>query len=88
MNPQIEIAFETKSPINTERINGHNKRIYDVLARGEKVNCFQFNGLVFHSRIADIRRFLKEQGIELKSIMKAFTINNEVVHAKEYWIET
>lgn len=31
--------FETSSPINIERLSGQNKRLYDYLAKGNKIHC-------------------------------------------------
>lgn len=88
---QIEINFETKSPINTDKINGQNKRLIEFLLTGAKINCFspEVQSLkigVFHSRIAEARKFFKENGVELKSEMTEFKFNGEKTHAKNYWI--
>ena len=89
MNQQIEINFETKSPINIDKLNGQNKIVWSIIQRGEKVSCFHnevFGKMVFHSRIADIRKVLKEHGIKLQSCFKEFNFNGIITHAKEYWI--
>lgn len=45
---QITLDFSTSSPINTERLNGQNRRLYDYLQGGGKIRCF-------HHSVRDLR---------------------------------
>lgn len=58
MHLQGELNFETKAPINTEKLSGQNKLVYDMLASGKTLNCFiaqEFGITALNSRISDLR---------------------------------
>jgi len=55
---QEEIKFETDSPINTDKLTGQNKAIYEHLLSGKTINCIQAQDMyvtALNSRIADLR---------------------------------
>lgn len=57
MNAQLEISFETASPINRVKLTGQNKLVYDTL-QYKTLNCFQAQDLgitALNSRISDLR---------------------------------
>ena len=57
MKEQLEIIFESPSPINREKLTGQNKLIYELL-KVRTLNCFQaqdFGVTALNSRISDLR---------------------------------
>ena len=36
----MEIQFPSDSPINTDKLGGQNKRLYDYLISGKRIHCF------------------------------------------------
>lgn len=86
---QPEIQFPTESPINTDRLKGQNKKLYDFLSAGNKITCFseemQRLGIGYlNSRISDLRKL----NVNIKSAWtKAPDRNGELVTVKEYSIE-
>lgn len=84
---QIEIDFETKSPINKERLGKQAREICDYLLKGNKLNCYSYpNGFYNSSRLSEIRKFLLTKGIELKSKMITIEVKGEKISIKEHWI--
>ncbi len=89
MNPQLAIDFETRSPINVERIKGQNKRLYDFLMTGASIHCFhparqQLRIGYLNSRISD----LVEENVPIeKRRIKVPDVNGDMVSVVEYSIE-
>jgi len=57
MNAQLEISFETASPINREKLTGQNRLVYETL-QFRTLNCFQAQEMgitALNSRISDLR---------------------------------
>ena len=69
---------------NFKQLGGDNKLIFDRLLKGEKVNSFNSIGLTFHSRISDVRTFLKRTyNIELnKELNKTHSR-----YCYDYWLD-
>jgi len=89
---QLELTFPTTSPINTDRLSGQNKRLYDYLAAGNTIHCFhpamkELGIGYLNSRSSDLRKVLIEQGRELyKRYIKVKDANGEEVTVREYSI--
>lgn len=67
---QLELTFQTTSPINVDRLSGQNKRLYDFLAAGNTIHCFhpamkELGIGYLNSRASDLRKKLREQGTDL-----------------------
>lgn len=67
---QLELTFQTTSPINIDRLSGQNKRLYDYLAAGNTIHCFhpamkELGIGYLNSRASDLRKKLKSQGSDL-----------------------
>lgn len=83
---QLSISFESPSPINTERMTGQNKRLYDYLQTGNTIHCFhpakqELQIGYLNSRCSD----LIKAGVEIfKRYIKVKDINGEEVTVKEY----
>lgn len=90
MPQQLEIPFQTTSPINVERLSGQNKRLYDFLAAGNTIHCFhpamkELGIGYLNSRSSDLRKVLIEQGKDLfKRYIKVKDANGEEVTVREY----
>ena len=87
---QMSLDFESKSPINADRLKGQNKRLFDYLAAGNTIHCFhpamkELRIGYLNSRCADICRELREQGSDLYKRWKKVedTDGNEVT-VREY----
>jgi len=89
---QLEITFQTTSPINVERLSGQNKRLYDFLAAGNTIHCFhpamkELGIGYLNSRSSDLRKVLIEQGKDLfKRYIKVKDAHGEEVTVREYSI--
>lgn len=83
MNLQIE--FPTDSPINTGKLTGQNKVVFEHLIAGKTINCIQAQDLfitALNSRISELRN---KFGIKIydrfvnigtgKSLVKEYSIN-------------
>lgn len=87
---QPEFDFTTPSPINVERLSGQNRRLYDHLISGKRINCLspEMSTLrigYLNSRISDLKNKYKvDIKCEYKQIPDGF---GEVITVKEYWIE-
>jgi len=80
---QSEIDFTTKSPVNIEKLSGQNRRLYDFLKLGNRINCFsdamkELKIGYLNSRISD----LKKLGVD---IQKDWIVIDET-HVKEYYL--
>lgn len=90
MPQQLEITFQTTSPINVERLSGQNKRLYDFLAAGNTIHCFhpamkELGIGYLNSRTSDLRKMLIEQGKDIyKRYIKVKDYNGEEVTVREY----
>lgn len=86
MNQQLEISFNTTSPINAEKLSKQNKQIYDHLASGRTITLLAADDLYgirhFHSRISDLRNKNKIQIYD--RTIKAIDRNGLKVKCKEY----
>jgi hypothetical protein len=89
MMQQLEISFETRSPINVDRMKGQNGRLYNWLLTGNTIHCFhpkkyELQIGYLNSRIAD----LIHDGVEIhKRNIKVKDINGELVTVREYSIK-
>lgn len=83
---QTELLFPTDSPLNTEKLSGQNKTVYEWLCSGKTINCVQAQDLfitALNSRISDLRN---KFGIKIndrfvhigkgRSMVKEYFINN------------
>lgn len=83
---QMTMIFETRSPINVERLQGQNKRLYDFLSTGQTIHCMhpakrELQIGYLNSRISN----LKDAGVEIfKRNIKVKDINGEDVTVREY----
>lgn len=80
---QTELLFPSDSPINTDRLGGQNKAVFEFLSSGNTINCIQAQNMfitALNSRISDLRnkfgitiydRFVKIG----KSSVKEYSIN-------------
>ena len=87
---QLSLNFDSKSPINAERLKGQNLRLYNYLAAGNSIHCFhpamkELRIGYLNSRCADLCRELREQGQDLYKRWKKVkdTDGNEVT-VREY----
>lgn len=60
MLKQLEISFESSSPINKIKLGGQNKKLFEYLEKGNTITIFseakKFLGIGYlNSRIADLR---------------------------------
>lgn len=70
---------------NKKELNGQCYRLLLYLEKGQKINMFNSCSIgvsVLHSRISDVRKHLKEKGIELKK--ERIKINN--INCYNYYI--
>ena len=87
---QLEITFQTTSPINADRLSGQNKRLWDFLAAGNTIHCFhpamkELGIGYLNSRTSDLRKMLREQGKDIfKRYIKVKDANGEEVTVREY----
>jgi hypothetical protein len=83
---QLTMDFETRSPINAERLKGQNGRLYEYLSAGNTIHCFhparyELQIGYLNSRIAD----LIHEGVEIyKRNIKVSDVNGELVTVREY----
>lgn len=83
---QPEIAFPTDSPINTEKLTGQNKRLYDWLSTGQSIHLFHIAKRnlqigFLNSRISD----LKKAGVVVyKRMIKVPDMDGNLTDVKEY----
>jgi hypothetical protein len=90
MSQQLELTFQTTSPINTDRLSGQNKRLWDFLAAGNTIHCFhpamkELGIGYLNSRTSDLRKMLREQGKDIfKRYIKVRDANGEEVTVREY----
>ena len=83
MTGQAEIQFETKSPINFDKLTKQNKILWEHLLSGKTINMLQAPEIgirTLHSRIAEIRKAIKNTNYLLHS--RFIRVNN--VSVKEY----
>ena len=58
MLQQMTLDFTTAAPINHVKLSGQNKLVFDLLASGKTINCFQaqeYGITALNSRISDLR---------------------------------
>ncbi len=58
MTQQIQLDFTTRAPINKAKLSGQNRLVFDHMASGKTINCFQaqdFGITALNSRISDLR---------------------------------
>lgn len=83
---QLEMSFESPSPINRERLGGQNKRLYDYLATGKTIHVFdpakrQLQIGYLNTRISD----LKKAGVEVyKRGIQVPDMDGNIVSVIEY----
>ena len=85
----LEIPFPTQSPINHARLSGQNKRLYDYLFNGNKINCFSpaMNDLrigYLNSRISDL---INEHGVSISKKQIKVIRGGDAVTVVEYSIK-
>lgn len=67
-----DFVIPTKSPINVDKLSSQNKTLAKYLLAGNSINMTEAGKLkmlsigVLHSRIADVRKFFKNYGIEIE----------------------
>ncbi len=55
---QTELLFPSDSPINTEKLGGQNKKVFEHLNEGKTINCIEAQSMfitALNSRISDLR---------------------------------
>jgi hypothetical protein len=55
---QTELDFTSGAPINTEKLTGQNRLVYDILRSGKTLTCYQaqdYGITALNSRISDLR---------------------------------
>lgn len=58
MIEQLALDFTTGSRLNTDKLTGQNKTVFEVLKSGRTLNCFEaqsMNITALNSRISDLR---------------------------------
>jgi len=86
---QLAIDFTTSSAINTNKLSGQNRRLYDYLLTGQRIHCMHWDMEVLrigylNSRISDLINKFK---IKIESRYIQIDWNGETTTVKEYWIE-
>ncbi len=86
---QLSIDFTTSSAINTNKLSGQNRRLYDYLLTGQRINCMSDSMQLLrigylNSRISDLINKFK---IQIESRFIQIEWNGETTTVKEYWIE-
>lgn len=89
MNTQTQIEFQTASPINIEKLTSQNKRLYDFLLKGNRINCMSPDMYVLrigylNSRCSDLKN---KYGIAIQSKFICVEFDGKSTTVKEYWIE-
>lgn len=89
MGAQALIEFPTGSPINIEKLGGQNKRLYDWLMAGNKINCMgpERKALkigYLNSRVSDL---INKHHIPVKSEFIEVEYEGEKTLVKQYWID-
>lgn len=85
---QATINFTSPSPINTDRMTGQNKALYDFLLTGKPIHCFSQDRInlgigYLNSRISD----LVKAGVEIKKErIQVPDVKGEMVTVVKYWI--
>lgn len=83
---QLEITFQTTSPINAEKLSKQNRQVYEHLAAGRTITLLIAEHLYgirhLHSRISDLRNISHLQifGREITAVDR----NQTLVKCKEY----
>ena len=81
---QAQLNFETASPINQPKFSRQNQIVYDLLSAGKTVNLKmvidRYGIYHLHSRIAEVRKELKERG----QVIFDRTVTIENTTCKEY----
>ncbi len=84
METQTELSFPSDSPINTEKLGGQNKKVFDWLSSGKTINCIQAQDIfitALNSRISDLRN---KFGIKIKD--RFVHVGNGRSMVKEYFL--
>lgn len=86
---QMQFDFESRSPINAEKLSGQNKKLYEYLANGKHITRYEAEKLFhignLHSRISDLKN---KYGISIKSEMiQVLDFFNQKTNVKKYWID-
>lgn len=79
---QTELFFPTDSKLNTEKLSGQNKRVFDHLSEGKTINCVEAQNMfitALNSRISDLRN---KFGIKIYD--RFVNIGNGQSKVKEY----
>lgn len=83
---QVDIAFPTDSPINSDKMARLNKAVYDHLESGKTINRYEADKLYgvgnLHSRISDLRN--KHSKIIYDKFITVVDRFGEKVKCKEY----
>lgn len=86
---QTSFNFPTTSLINIEKLSRQNKRLYEWLIKGNRINCMSpamqiLNIGYLNSRISDLRNKFK---IPVKDEFIQVEFNGEKTTVKSYWVE-
>lgn len=89
MGAQATFEFPTSSPINIEKLGGQNKRLYDWLIAGNKINCMgpERKSLkigYLNSRVSDL---IHKHRVAIKSEYVEVEYEGEKTIVKQYWID-
>jgi len=84
METQTELSFPTDSPLNTEKLSGQNKKVFEWLSSDKTINCIQAQDIfitALNSRISDLRN---KCGIKIKD--RFLNVGNDRTMVKEYFL--
>ena len=87
MTSQLSLTFETRSPINTDRLKGQNKSLYEYLLTGRSIHCMHPDRMrlkigYLNSRVSEL---INKHGIAIyKRFIKVRDGEGDLVSVTEY----